>query len=171
MNPIRSQFVWGPGTSFCYLGLSMAPVGTVDPWVSTTFSIYSWLAWSTCAVTCPRLHSKCLSEGMLSLLSYLSALLVMPHELALHSGLCSKFQNEAKVKSCLPLVLEIMGHNFFSLTISPAFSPFLFIPILYAKPLICWMALLPVPAFKPISGVKFYLKWQKLDSNSFSWHL
>lgn len=160
-SPIHSQFVRGPGTSFCYLGLSMAPVGTVDPWVSATSSIYSWLAWSTCTVTCPRLYSKCLPKGMLTLLSYLSALLVMPHELALHSGLCPKFQNEAKVKSCLPLVLEVMGYNFFSLTISPAFSPFLFVPIPYAKPLICWMALLPDSSFQAHLRCKILFKMAK----------
>lgn len=71
MHPICSQLIKGPRASFCYLDLSMAPVG---PWVSATSSICSWLGWSmhtftgpcSLGVHCPEWCSLCSAVSLTS---------------------------------------------------------------------------------------------------------
>lgn len=62
MCPILSQIVQGLATSFCYLGLSVAPAGTGDLWVSAVSSVYSPRAWST-VVTCSWLQRESIAWG------------------------------------------------------------------------------------------------------------
>lgn len=123
-NPLLSQIVQGPGASPCYLALSIAPAVTVDPQVSATSSIYSWLAWFPHAVICPcpNLGSIPWGDARWTQLC-LTALLVMCLELALHSGLCPEFPEATRGRLCLPVVPPARGggHNFFSLK-SPQLS-------------------------------------------------
>lgn len=157
MCPICSQLIKGPGASFCYLDLSMAPV---DPWVSATSSVYSWLGWSLHAFTGPCLHLESIAPRGCLLCSAVS----LPYQSCPMSWSCTVVSAPSAKRRLewgpiCPQSLELTGHSFFSLTISLILSPFLFPQVFYAKLLICWMDLFyQCPAFQPISGVKFYLK-------------
>lgn len=109
-NPLLSQIVQGPGASPCYLALSIALAVTVDPQVSATSSIYSWLAWFPHAVICPcpNLGSIPWGDARWTQLC-LTALLVTCLELALHSGLCPEFPEETRGRLCLPVVPPARG--------------------------------------------------------------
>lgn len=151
-----SQLIKGPGASFCYLDLSMAPIG---PWVSATFSIYSWLGCSCMLSLVPVFTWSPLPQG--DAYSAQLSLCLISHVpcVGLAQWSLSQVSRETRMRSYLPSVPWAHRTSFFSLTISLILSPFLFPQVFYAKLPIYWMALFyRCPSFHPISGVKFYLK-------------
>lgn len=111
MCPICSQLIKGPGASFCYLDLSMAPV---DPWVSATSSVYSWLGWSMHAFTGPCLHLESIAPRGCLLCSAVS----LPYQSCPMSWSCTVVSAPSAKRRLewgpiCPQSLELTGHSFF----------------------------------------------------------